>query len=158
MPISFLFSPFLHFCCLAIQFGYSVFTCYSPLLFLKNSLQENQLWCSHETWTSNYTWLEKQNNFKKYDDDVISVNCNVTVMLPICGQFGAIQKPYSGGIVCKTYIFINSNFLSYKNRTKKSLTQLSHSIGLSKGTIFAKNYWNFAKEMLASAKLRRCWY
>ena len=33
---------------------------------------------------------------------------------PIYGQFGAIRTPNSGCIVCKTYIFINSNFLSYK--------------------------------------------
>ena len=33
---------------------------------------------------------------------------------PIYGQFGAIWKPNSGRIVCKTYIFINSNLLSYK--------------------------------------------
>ena len=30
-------------------------------------------------------------------------------------QFGAIQKPDSWRIVCKTYIFSNNNFLSYKN-------------------------------------------
>ena len=34
---------------------------------------------------------------------------------PICGQFGAIRKPDSRRIVCKTYIFINSNPLSSKN-------------------------------------------
>ena len=46
----------------------------------------------------------------------------------IYGQFGAIRKVDSGGIVCKTYIFINSNPLSYKteNMTIKSLAQPSH--------------------------------
>ena len=52
---------------------------------------------------------------KKTDDDVISENCDVTVIFPIYGQFGAIRKPYSGRMVCKTYIFINSNLWSYKN-------------------------------------------
>ena len=52
---------------------------------------------------------------KKFDDNVMLANCDVIVILPICGQFGAIQKPNSGCIVCKCYIFINSNFLSYKN-------------------------------------------
>ena len=53
-------------------------------------------------------------------------NCDVIVIFPIYDQFGAIRMPDFGRIVCKTYIFINSNFLSYKNWTKKSLTQLSH--------------------------------
>ena len=42
-------------------------------------------------------------------------NCDVIVTFPIYGQFGAIRKPDSKHIVCKTYIFINSNHLSYKN-------------------------------------------
>ena len=42
-------------------------------------------------------------------------NGAVIVIFPIYGQFGAIQKTDSGRTVCKTYIFINSNLLSYKN-------------------------------------------
>ena len=34
-------------------------------------------------------------------------------------QFGAIRKPDSGYIVCRIYIFINSNLLSYKNWKQK---------------------------------------
>ena len=45
----------------------------------------------------------------------MSANCNVIVIFPIYGQFGAIRKPDSRPIVCKTYIFINNNLLSYKN-------------------------------------------
>ena len=45
----------------------------------------------------------------------MSENCDVIVIFQIYGQFGAIQKPDSGSIVCKTYVFINSNLLSYKN-------------------------------------------
>ena len=41
--------------------------------------------------------------------------CNLIVFFPIYGQFGAIRKPYSVQAVCKTYVFINSNLLSYKN-------------------------------------------
>ena len=48
---------------------------------------------------------------KKLDDDVISANCDVIVIFPIYGQFGATRKPESS----KTYIFINSDLLSYKN-------------------------------------------
>ena len=63
------------------------------------------------------TKLDKRNKItsKKFDDDVMSPNCYLIVIFSIYGQFGAIRKPDSGRIVCKTYIFINSNLLSYKN-------------------------------------------
>ena len=63
------------------------------------------------------TKLDKRNKTtsNKFDDDVMSEYCDVIVIFPIYGQFGAIRKPDSGRIVCKTYIFINSNLLSYKN-------------------------------------------
>ena len=51
---------------------------------------------------------------KQFDDDVMSENCDVTVLFPIYGQFGAIRKPDFKLTVCKTYILINSNLLSYK--------------------------------------------
>ena len=50
---------------------------------------------------------------KKVDDNVMSADCGVIVIILTYGQFGAIRKPYSGCIVCKTYLFINSNLLSY---------------------------------------------
>ena len=63
------------------------------------------------------TKLDKQRKTttKHFRDDVILGNCNVILIFLIYGQFGAIQKPDSECIVCKTYIFINSNLLSYKN-------------------------------------------
>ena len=63
------------------------------------------------------TKLDKKNTTtsKKFDDEVMSANCDVFVIFPIYGQFGAIRKPGYGRTVRKTYIFINSNFLSYKN-------------------------------------------
>ena len=42
----------------------------------------------------------------------MSTNWDVIAIFPIYGQFGGIWKPDSGRIVCKTYFFINSNFLS----------------------------------------------
>ena len=39
---------------------------------------------------------------KKYDDDVMSENCDIIVIFPIYSQFGAIQKLDSGRIICKT--------------------------------------------------------
>ena len=46
---------------------------------------------------------------KFFDDDVMSKNCDVIVIFSIYGQFGAIRKLDFGHMVCKTYVFINSN-------------------------------------------------
>ena len=51
----------------------------------------------------------------KLDGDVMPEYCDVIAIFSIYGHFGAIRKPDSRRIVCKTYIFINSNLLSYKN-------------------------------------------
>ena len=63
------------------------------------------------------TKLDKINKVtsKKFDDDVISENCNAIVIFLIYGQSGTIRKPDSGRQVCKNYIFIKTIFLSYKN-------------------------------------------
>ena len=63
------------------------------------------------------TKLDKRNTATstKFDGDVISTNCNVVIIFPIYGQFGAIRKKDSGCMVCKAYIFTNSNLLSYEN-------------------------------------------
>ena len=62
------------------------------------------------------TKLNKRNKtHKKIDYGVMPANCDVFVIFPIYGQFGAIRKPDSGRIVFKTYIFINIRLLSYKN-------------------------------------------
>ena len=73
----------------------------------------------------------------KFHNDVISTNFEVIVIFPIYGQFGSIQKQDSGRMVCKTYIFINSNLLKLKTELK-NLQHSSHTIALSKDTIFAK--------------------
>ena len=44
----------------------------------------------------------------------MSKNCDVIAIFLIYGQSGATRKPDSGRIVCKTYVFINSNLLFYK--------------------------------------------
>ena len=71
------------------------------------------------------TKLDKRNTAvsKKIDDDVMLANCEVIVFFPIYVQFAAIRKPDFGRMVYKTYIFINSNFLS-RCKTAKSLIQL----------------------------------
>ena len=52
---------------------------------------------------------------RKIDDDVMSENCDVITIFRIFGQFGAIRRPDSGHRICKSYVFSNSNLLSYKN-------------------------------------------
>ena len=63
------------------------------------------------------TKLDKRNKAtsKEFDDDIMSENCNVIVIFSIYGQFGAIRKQDPGHRVCKIYVFINNNLLSYKN-------------------------------------------
>ena len=63
------------------------------------------------------TKLDKENKTtsKKFYDDVMLVNCDVIVILIIYGRFRAIQKPNSGYLISRTYIFFKSNFLSNKN-------------------------------------------
>ena len=63
------------------------------------------------------TKLDKRNKTtsKKFDDDVMSENCDISAIFSIFEHFGAIQKLDSRCIVRKTYIFINNNLLSYKN-------------------------------------------
>ena len=56
----------------------------------------------------------KKTTSRRFDDDVMLENRGVIVIFPIYSQFGAIRKPDSGCIVCKTYVLINSNLLSYK--------------------------------------------
>ena len=62
------------------------------------------------------TKFDKRNKttLKRFDDDLMSANYDVIIIFPIYGQFGAIWKPDSGRIVCKTYNFVKSNLLPYK--------------------------------------------
>ena len=51
---------------------------------------------------------------KKTDDEIMSANCNVTVIFLTCGQFGAIRQP----LIATFYL------TKTENTTKKSLTHL----------------------------------
>ena len=51
----------------------------------------------------------------------MSANCDVILIFPIYGQFGAIQKPESGHIVCKTYTFIKPFILQKLQTELKNL-------------------------------------
>ena len=63
------------------------------------------------------TKLDKRNKTvsKEFDVDVMSGNFDVIVIFRIFGQFGAVRRPDSGHRVCISYVFSNSNLLSYKN-------------------------------------------
>ena len=61
---------------------------------------------------------EKNKATLKKDNNVISTNCNVIVILS--NLWLIWRNLESGRIVCKPYIFINGNFLSYKNRKNLS--------------------------------------
>ena len=52
---------------------------------------------------------------KKFDDDIMSENCDVIIIFPIYGQFEVIRKLGSRHIICKGYVFIDNNLSSYKN-------------------------------------------
>ena len=63
------------------------------------------------------TKFDKRNKTtsKSFDDDAMSVNCDVIVIFRIFGQFGACRRPDSEHRVCKSYVLSNRNLLSYKN-------------------------------------------
>ena len=63
------------------------------------------------------TKIDKTNKItsKNFDHDVMLINCYVIVIFSIYSQFGAIQKPVSKCIVCKTNIFNKSNLFPFKN-------------------------------------------
>ena len=76
------------------------------------------------------TKLDKRNKTtsKKFDVDVMSENCDVIVIFRIFGQFGAVRRPDSGTESAKVMFSVTVTFCFTKteNRTKKSLTKLSH--------------------------------
>ena len=63
------------------------------------------------------TRLYKRNKTtsKTFVNDAMSEDFDVIVIFSIYGHFGAVWKQDSRRRVCKTYVFINSNLLSYKN-------------------------------------------
>ena len=54
----------------------------------------------------------------------MSVKCNAIVIFLIYDQFGTIRKPNSRRIVCKNYIFINSNLIVILLKLKTGLKKL----------------------------------
>ena len=70
------------------------------------------------------TKLDKRNKAtSKIDNDVISTNCDIVVIFPIYGKFGAI-KTHSLKIAFS--LKVSFCLTKTENRSKRSLTQLSH--------------------------------
>ena len=76
----------------------------------------------------------------------MSANRDVIVIFQTYDKFGVIRKPDSRRMVCKTYIFNNSNFLSCKNWKQNWNIFNTALTALSKGTIFTRKCWFFAKK------------
>ena len=73
---------------------------------------------------------------------------------PIYGQSGAIWKPDSGRIVCKTYISTNSNLWSYKNwKQNEKIFNTAPTLLLWVKVLFWPKNAIFCKKMVTSAKL-----
>ena len=90
----------------------------------------------------------------------MSENCDINVIFPIYGQFGAIRKLDSSCIIFKTYIIINSNILSYKKlKTKLKLSKTALTLLLWVKVLFwPKSDDFFFKKMLTLAKFKGPWY
>ena len=67
--------------------------------------------------------VDKRSNgdVKKFNDYVISENCDVILLFPIYGQFAAIWKPNLHFSLTITFYLTKT-----ENKTKKSVTQLSY--------------------------------
>ena len=100
------------------------------------------------------TKLNKRNTAtsKKFDDGVMSTNCDVIVLFPIYDQFAALRKPDSGCMVSTTYIFINSNLLCYK--TWKQNQQISNTILLLLNILFLPKNVDFLQKISDISKIK----
>ena len=77
----------------------------------------------------------------------MSAYCNVIVIFKIYGQFGASQKPDSERIVCKTCIFNNSNFLSYKScKQNKKISNITLTLLPGVYVLFLPKNANFLQK------------
>ena len=64
--------------------------------------------------------LDKRNKTmsKKFDDGIISENCDVIAIFPVYDQFGSIWKLDSGRIICKTDLPLTITFYLTKLKTE----------------------------------------
>ena len=104
------------------------------------------------------TELGKGNKkLSKNYNDVMSANCNVIFIFTIYSQFAAIGKPDFGRISVQLTFSLTITFYLTKteNGTKKNLYHSSHTIAISKGTIFAKKTITFCQKSADISKVKR---
>ena len=58
------------------------------------------------TWNLDQQLQKNTATSKNFDDSVMLASCEIIVIFPIYGQFGAIRKPDSERMFCKIYISI----------------------------------------------------
>ena len=98
----------------------------------------------------------KKTTSKKFCDDVMSEYSHTIAIFPIYSQFGAIWKPDSRCIVCKTYFFINTNFFLQKLKTElKNLWHRSSTIALTILVLFWPKSADFCKRNANINKIKR---
>ena len=80
------------------------------------------------TWPVTVTKLDKRNKTtsKKFDDDVLSENCDVIVIFQTFGIFGAVWIPDTESAEVMFSVTVTFCLTKTENRTNKSRTQLSH--------------------------------
>ena len=79
----------------------------------------------------------------------MSVNFDVIVIFSICDQFGAIRKPDTDN---NTDIFINNNFLSYRNwKQNWTNSNAAFILLLWVKVLFSQKIQFFWKKILTSA-------
>ena len=63
------------------------------------------------------TKLDKKNKAtsKKFNNNLMSGNCNVMVSFGVFFPISAVRRPDSGHGVCRNYVFSKNNLCSYKN-------------------------------------------
>ena len=85
----------------------------------------------------------------------MSKKCDAIIIFPIFGHFRAIQNPDSERRVYKTYVLINNNPLSYKNRKQnQKVSNTAINYALSKGTSFAKKNPEFLEKNADITKIK----
>ena len=97
-----------------------------------------------------------KNTSKKFDVDVMLENYDPIAVCLIYGQFGRMQKPDSGRIVYKNYIFINKNLLSYKNSKQNwNTSDTALTLLLWVKVLFLSKNLFFCKKNAEISKIKR---
>ena len=85
----------------------------------------------------------------------MSENHDVIPIFPICDQFGATRMLNSRRMVYKTYIFINSDLLSYKNwKQNWNINNTAFTLWLWVKVLFLPKNTDFFQENAGISKIK----